>query len=292
MSFVGRAAQRKMRVLPLLVLCIAQIAMSTPLSVYEVHSRDYFDTYDNSQGNSLRHNKDHAEYSKKHDRRSADLLTQARRRNNSASEHEDGHRLKRLESNLTEVLTNLSSVLNQILNIVKYTFVLLKARNNDYIPNNEDRNRQRIKRSSETVNDTVTEKVTLENTTEATNTSGRRTMMGVGAPVTNDEVRNKLFTYIEEGFNEIKYKVSSLQPIKTAFSNDVAYKIGYIVANIDTLDANMKNLKKDMDSDRYGWSDNRILTLYDTIKMSNSAVSNLMDVLKDFLERGVTGAYK
>ncbi|CAG9577444.1 unnamed protein product [Danaus chrysippus] len=268
---------------------VAQAAVSTSLRVYEVHSRDDYDAYDNGQKNSLQNSKDHLEYSRKHDRSLADLWKQARRRNNSAAEYDD-ERFKRMESNLTEVLTNLSSVLNQILNIVKYTKQEEFRAFNDYIPNNGDRNRQRIKRNTQDLNNTVTEKVTVENTTEITNTSGRRTMMGSPGP-TNDEVRNKLFTYIDEGFNEIIYKVNSLQPIKTAFNNDVAYKIGYIVANIDTLDANMKNLKRDMESDKYGWSDNKILNLYDTIKLSSSAVSNLMDVLKNFLEGGVSGGY-
>ncbi|CAH2207409.1 jg26350, partial [Pararge aegeria aegeria] len=149
------------------------------------------------------------------------------------------------------------------------------------------------KTTAESENTTVEVKkdnssVTVESdsTTEADIAiSGRRSMISIKP--TNDEVKNHLFRYINEAFSDITKKIDSLKQIKQMFYNDIRYQIGYIISSIDTLQVNMGNMKRDMNKNKYVWDDKKILNLYDTVKISNNAVTDLLEILKSYVERSL-----
>lgn len=117
--------------------------------------------------------------------------------------------------------------------------------------------------------------------------SGRRVLIQTKQTKVNDEIKNRLFKYIDEAFNEIMTKVDSLKQTKDMFSKDASYRVGYIISNIDTLEVNMRNLRMDMDRNKYIWDDRKILNLYDTVKVSNQAVSDLLEILKVYVEQSL-----
>lgn len=95
-----------------------------------------------------------------------------------------------------------------------------------------------------------------------------------------DEVKLKLLNYIYESYNEITNKIDPLSKIKAQYQNDNMYKIGYIMSNIDTLEVNLKNMKKDVDTNKHDFEETKILNVLDTFMASNRIVSSLIDSLK------------
>ncbi|XP_052746062.1 uncharacterized protein LOC128199664 [Bicyclus anynana] len=223
-------------------------------------------------------------------------------------------RFRKIERNLTETLDKLSRILNQILNIVKYTRYQNFHDLHAYLPAKFGNKNRRDKRFKRDVNGTgvlnmkrddeknkndaekseLIEKIEtkLENTTTAENRDvpkpdiahNRRSMLPVR---TNDEVKNRLFKYIDEAFADIAKKIDSLKDTKRMFSKDVSYRVGYIISNIDTLQVNMMNMKLEMDKNKYVWDDRKILNLYDTVKISNQAITDLLDILKVYVDKSV-----
>ncbi|XP_050360279.1 uncharacterized protein LOC126780063 isoform X2 [Nymphalis io] len=202
---------------------------------------------------------------------------------------------RQIERNLTVTLTKLSHVLTQILNIIKYTrHDKFKSLNNALKSSIYDKNRYKRdvnetgKEEKEILNNTKEENVEKDKDgmdNNETEKDGRRTMQG--NPFVSNEVKERLLHYINEGFDEIKNKIKSLQQIKNMFSNNVNYKIGYIIANLDSLDANMKKLSDHLNVNKRLLNDTKILSLYDTVKASTTAVNNLMDVLKKYLNTDI-----
>lgn len=95
-----------------------------------------------------------------------------------------------------------------------------------------------------------------------------------------DEVKLKLLNYIYESYNEIANKIDPLSKIKAQYQNEHLYKMGYIMSNIDTLEVNLKNMKKDVDSNKHEFEETKILSVLDTFMASNRIVTSLIDSLK------------
>lgn len=93
------------------------------------------------------------------------------------------------------------------------------------------------------------------------------------------EIRQKLLDFIQETLIELENKMVALKSIKEYYQNDVNYKIGYVVANMDNMNVNMKNLKNDLNLNRRSWKDNKISHVFDSVKSSNKAMQTLLDAL-------------
>lgn len=96
----------------------------------------------------------------------------------------------------------------------------------------------------------------------------------------SDEIKTKLLNYIYESYNEITNKIDPLSKIKAQYQNENLYKIGYIMSNIDTLEVNLKNMKKEVDSNKQEFEETKILNMLDTFMASNRIVSSLIDSLR------------
>lgn len=108
----------------------------------------------------------------------------------------------------------------------------------------------------------------------------RRSLLSpVGFDRDNGEIRQKLLDFIHETLIELDDKMVALNPIKQYYQNDVNYKIGYVVANIDNMNVNMKNLKNDLNLNRRSWEDKKISHVFDSVKASNKAMQKLLDAL-------------
>lgn len=95
-----------------------------------------------------------------------------------------------------------------------------------------------------------------------------------------DGVKLKLLNYIYESYNEITNKIDPLSKIKAQYQNEHLYKMGYIMSNIDTLEVNLKNMKKEVDGNKHEFEDTKILNVLDTFMASNRIVTSLIDSLK------------
>ncbi|XP_022833992.1 uncharacterized protein LOC111361813 [Spodoptera litura] len=93
-------------------------------------------------------------------------------------------------------------------------------------------------------------------------------------------IKDKLISYLEETFNDIERKISPLTHIKAALSNNNEYRIGYIIANIDTLAINLNKWKNNMVANQDSWSEETILDLFDKIKATNGVTTSLIESLK------------
>lgn len=93
-------------------------------------------------------------------------------------------------------------------------------------------------------------------------------------------MRNKLLSHISDIFNELKKRIAPLNNIKNFHANDKLYKIGYITANLDTLEINLNHLSQDMEDNKYVWDDRRVLDLFERMSDSYSVVAKLMDALE------------
>lgn len=102
---------------------------------------------------------------------------------------------------------------------------------------------------------------------------------------TTSRVKDKLLSYLEDTFNEVERKIKPLANIKIALSNDDHYRIGYIIATIDTLEVNLKKMKNDMNLHQHLWGDEKILDLFDRIKATNTVATSLIESLKKYLPR-------
>ncbi|CAH2064907.1 unnamed protein product, partial [Iphiclides podalirius] len=116
-------------------------------------------------------------------------------------------------------------------------------------------------------------------TTEAIQ-NGRRS----GHDAQSSVVRDKLLSYLDEGFDEVRRKVDSLAAAKRRFSSVAPYRIGYIVANVDTLAVSVRNLRELARSSRLVWGERKILEVYDRLRISNTLLANLLDTLRLLME--------
>ncbi|XP_045783311.1 probable serine/threonine-protein kinase dyrk1 isoform X3 [Maniola jurtina] len=139
-----------------------------------------------------------------------------------------------------------------------------------------------VDKKTEVKNKNISPKVETKDTTSETDITKNSRRAVAPIQVTNNEVKNRLFQYIDEAFSEIVKKVDSLKQTKQMFAKDVSYQVGYIISNIDTLKVNMLNMKTDMDKNKYIWDDKKILNLYDTVKVSNQAIADLLEILKNY----------
>lgn len=97
----------------------------------------------------------------------------------------------------------------------------------------------------------------------------------------SDEVKMKLLGYIYENYNDITDKIDPLSKVKARFQDEHLYKIGYIMSNVDTLEVNLKNMKKEVDTNKKEFDDAKILSILDTFMASNRIVQSLIKSLKD-----------
>lgn len=226
---------------------------------------------------------------------------------NSENKYEKINKLNSIETQckLTKALEELTKVLIKALDVAKQNGGNVFRPLHDVIQPGDDKNRLKRESKDETViydlkknkKDTSKERVSTtdkniiskhskeNNATDNKENidkpekNGRRMYTDTN-PIVNSQVKETLLRYINEGFREIENKIASLDNLKTAFSTDGVFRIGYIVSTLDTLDANMKNLNRDMNRNKHLWSDQRILSLYDIIRTANNAVGSLLDVLK------------
>lgn len=139
-----------------------------------------------------------------------------------------------------------------------------------------------------TEKDVITEKteavtVKTEHANNDTESNGRRMMPDY--IITTSRVKDKLLSYLEDTFNEVERKIKPLTNIKIALSNDDHYRIGYIIATIDTLEVNLKKVKNDMNLHQNVWDDEKILDLFDKIKATNNVATKLIESLKKYLPK-------
>ncbi|KAF9421730.1 hypothetical protein HW555_002411 [Spodoptera exigua] len=99
-------------------------------------------------------------------------------------------------------------------------------------------------------------------------------------------IKGKLLSYLEETFDEIDRKIKPLTNIKIALSNNNEYRIGYIIATIDTMQVNLKKWKENTRVNQHKWNDEKILDVFDRIKATNKVTSNLIETLKRHLSEG------
>ncbi|XP_047040069.1 uncharacterized protein LOC124644623 [Helicoverpa zea] len=135
-----------------------------------------------------------------------------------------------------------------------------------------------------TVTETVTTTTTLlpkevKETNSTKNENGRR-MLSLSA---STKMKAKLLSYLEDTFAEVEMKIKPLTSIKIKLSNDNIYRIGYIIATIDTLEVNLKKMRTDMGLNQDLWSDEKIIELFDRIKAASTAATRLIDTLRKYL---------
>ncbi|KAH9627729.1 hypothetical protein HF086_017272 [Spodoptera exigua] len=99
-------------------------------------------------------------------------------------------------------------------------------------------------------------------------------------------IKGKLLSYLEETFDEIDRKIKPLTNIKIALSNNNEYRIGYIIATIDTMQVNLKKWKENTRVNQHKWNDEKILDVFDRIKATNKVTTNLIETLKRHLSEG------
>lgn len=124
----------------------------------------------------------------------------------------------------------------------------------------------------------------MEKTTETPNLSGRRSYKPSTVDI-KSSVKNKLLSYLDATYNDIVNKIAPLQMLKQEFSDNDAYKIGYLIANVDTLAVNINKLKQDIDANKDFWDDKKILELFHKLMESHKIVTNLIDSLNGYVER-------
>lgn len=98
------------------------------------------------------------------------------------------------------------------------------------------------------------------------------------------QIKEKLLTYLGDMFDDLARKIQPLTRVKIALSPDNSYRIGYIVANIDTLEIKLKRLRRDMSINKNYWDEAKTMELFDQLRVTNSVVAALMDTLASYLE--------
>lgn len=116
---------------------------------------------------------------------------------------------------------------------------------------------------------------------ETEDISGRRMM----PERRTSRVKDKLLSYLEDIFNDVERKIRPLTNIKIALSNDDHYRIGYIIATLDTLEVNLKKMRSDMRLHHHYWDDEKVLDLFDRIKATNAVATSLIESLKKYLPK-------
>ncbi|CAB3258160.1 unnamed protein product [Arctia plantaginis] len=90
-----------------------------------------------------------------------------------------------------------------------------------------------------------------------------------------DELRNE----IENIIRGIKQKVLPLTNVKKALGDNYSYRIGYVIANIDTLYNQLGKIKVEMNfQDEYS-----LKKLFERMKMTDNVISNLLEILTSYL---------
>ncbi|KAG6456693.1 hypothetical protein O3G_MSEX009881 [Manduca sexta] len=175
------------------------------------------------------------------------------------------------EQKLEDIIHHLS-ILNDNIEELK---TIMKS-NNAYlvmkVPNRPKQRRKRDVNSTKVDNDVKT-----DNKTEG----GRRYMSIVDTP---NDVKTKLLFYLDEAFKEIDKKIEPLNILKKTYVDNNYFKIGYIVANIDTLEINLKKLKDEMDENKHLWDDRKVLELFDRLKASDNVLTSLLDSVKLYVD--------
>ncbi|XP_028038339.1 uncharacterized protein LOC114249069 [Bombyx mandarina] len=110
-----------------------------------------------------------------------------------------------------------------------------------------------------------------------TKSSGRKSMNAPGAP---NILKEKLLSYLDDAFGDIKNKMAVLNVVKMSYKNNGYFKIGYITASLDTLKVYLDNMKQDMNANKEFWDDKRVLNLFDKLKAADNAVNGLLETLK------------
>lgn len=206
---------------------------------------------------------------------------------------------------IAEILTNLSGTLTKLNEYLEKEskdnlFMVLK------LPRTVNVNSLRVKRDlfentirnqTTVINTTITptENETLLNKTDVKNSSKKATPADVQcnfnetrrdiifASESNDtlEVKQKLLTYIEENFQELKEQIKKLQEMKQIYEGDSGFRVGYIIANVDVLQDNIKKLKEVTDENNNLWTERQLIEVFDKLKASNKVMVGLMQNVKN-----------
>ncbi|XP_048003038.1 uncharacterized protein LOC125239470 [Leguminivora glycinivorella] len=120
-----------------------------------------------------------------------------------------------------------------------------------------------------------------DNSTEASNTtevSGRRSFssdMEIAKVV-----RTRLLSYVHEHISDTMNKIDSLKSVKNAYATNNIFNIGYIMANIDLIEKNLKKLREGINESNKDWAEAHILDVFDKVKYTNNVMTSLMSALK------------
>lgn len=90
--------------------------------------------------------------------------------------------------------------------------------------------------------------------------------------------KEELRTKIENLVREIKKKVLPLTNVKIALGDDYSYRIGYVIANIDTLYNQIDKLRTEMNNQ----DENRLKELFEKMKIADNIISNLLHMLTSY----------
>lgn len=171
---------------------------------------------------------------------------------------------------LKSILDSLDSVANRLAHILRSINAIGRL-----LPRSKLKKFKKVrpKRDTDKISETsnVTDKIQTDNLTEI---NSRR----MDAPKLN-LIKAKLLNYLEETFHDIDEKLESLQRIKQLYFNNVAYKVGYVVANLDNLAINMRNIKEDVRRNEELWGEEEILNVYDRLKTTQNVINNLLNTL-------------
>ncbi|XP_063391980.1 uncharacterized protein LOC134677441 [Cydia fagiglandana] len=119
------------------------------------------------------------------------------------------------------------------------------------------------------------------NTTEVSNTtetSGRRSFnsdMEIAKVV-----RTRLLSYVHEHISDTMNKIDSLKNVKNTYGTNNIFNIGYIMANVDLIEKNLKKLKEGINDNNTAWAEAHILDVFDKVKYTNTVMTSLMSALK------------
>ncbi|XP_053622911.1 uncharacterized protein LOC128682295 [Plodia interpunctella] len=189
------------------------------------------------------------------------------RRNTGWSQHlYDNFVLPRLTNRNATDNTNIYEAINKLTEvIIELNNNLNSKNNNDYVLLNVPRDSLksvRVKREVDTKNETD---------------NGRRS---------TNVFRYKLASYFKEILDDLKKKMSSLIAVKEEYYNVNAFKIGYLMANLDILEKNLVRFKNDMDGNALKWDDIEMIETFDTLKVHHYTISKLIKSLLYYLGKG------
>ncbi|XP_061727382.1 uncharacterized protein PF3D7_1120600-like [Cydia pomonella] len=93
-------------------------------------------------------------------------------------------------------------------------------------------------------------------------------------------VRTRLLSYVHEHISDTMNKIDSLKNVKNSYGTNNIFNIGYIMANVDLIEKNLKKLREGINENNKEWAEAHILDVFDKVKYTNNVMTSLMTALK------------